>query len=419
MLRSRNAWLIVFFLAALLAPPLAVDLGDSGPHVAVALAGLGVIIGLLRLGEWRFERGLLPGALVLWLAVLTASTALAALYSGEAIAIRSLARVGLVGISAYVFFYVSAGPGRAGALSPRLLYWVAFASALFACVDFYYHLPPPAGHGAQFVWLQSGVFRRAQGVFYEASTLGNFCAFFLVMTAAALVHRVGNRLVLLVGGAVFAAALIFSYSRASLITLAIALAVLLWLERSRLSVRSLLALLAGVFTAGAVIVYKLFPLFGVAYWNRIAFTATHLFSSPERVLSGRVESWQTLLHFLVENPWHALLGVGYKTLPYSFFTGRPVVADNMYLSILVETGVVGLGALLLLNAAILREAYRAARSSGPEKSFYGLWIFCFWVGETVQMLSGDLLTYWRVLPVYFWVLAMAVRNENPVPRTIQ
>jgi len=25
------------------------------------------------------------------------------------------------------------------------------------------------------------------------------------------------------------------------------------------------------------------------------------------------------------------------------------------------------------------------------------------------MFSGDLLTYWRVLPVYFWVLALAVR----------
>jgi hypothetical protein len=27
----------------------------------------------------------------------------------------------------------------------------------------------------------------------------------------------------------------------------------------------------------------------------------------------------------------------------------------------------------------------------------------------VQMLSGDLLTYWRVLPLYLWVLALAVR----------
>jgi hypothetical protein len=36
-------------------------------------------------------------------------------------------------------------------------------------------------------------------------------------------------------------------------------------------------------------------------------------------------------------------------------------------------------------------------------------MLCFWCGEIVQMASGDLLTYWRVLPVYFFVLALAVR----------
>jgi hypothetical protein len=29
----------------------------------------------------------------------------------------------------------------------------------------------------------------------------------------------------------------------------------------------------------------------------------------------------------------------------------------------------------------------------------------------VQMISGDLLTYWRVLPVYFWLLGMAARSS--------
>jgi hypothetical protein len=28
------------------------------------------------------------------------------------------------------------------------------------------------------------------------------------------------------------------------------------------------------------------------------------------------------------------------------------------------------------------------------------------------MFSADLLTYWRVLPVYFFVLALAVREET-------
>ena len=35
-------------------------------------------------------------------------------------------------------------------------------------------------------------------------------------------------------------------------------------------------------------------------------------------------------------------------------------------------------------------------------------MFCFWAGQAVQMFSADLLTYWRVLPVYLFVLALAV-----------
>jgi O-antigen ligase len=112
--------------------------------------------------------------------------------------------------------------------------------------------------------------------------------------------------------------------------------------------------------------------------------------------------------------------VGYKTLPYSNIAGQPVVGDNMYLTLLVETGVAGLGALLWLHVEILRSAYRAARHANPRVSFFGTWIFCFWVGQIFQMLSGDLLTYWRVLPLYFWALAVAARavNDHPVPRSV-
>ena len=59
--------------------------------------------------------------------------------------------------------------------------------------------------------------------------------------------------------------------------------------------------------------------------------------------------------------WQTLVGIGYKTLPYTDYLGAPVVADNMYLSLLVETGIAGLAALLWLNVAILRAAARASR----------------------------------------------------------
>ena len=45
----------------------------------------------------------------------------------------------------------------------------------------------------------------------------------------------------------------------------------------------------------------------------------------------------------------------------------------------------------------------------PLRAFCGTWMLCFWAGEIVQMSSGDILTYWRVVPLYLYVLALAVQ----------
>ena len=336
-----------------------------------------------------------------------------ALYSGPAIALGTLARVLLFGIGVFVFFYVTCGPSAPGIFRPmptaRILFLAGSASAAFACVDFYYQFPAPAGFEQQFVWLDSGVYRRAQGLFYEASTLGNFCAFFLAMVAVALTRPKKDfplpRPVLLSGAAIFSAALVLSYSRASLVNVLVAIATLLWLERSRFRVGRILLAVA----AGSAVAYYFLPTFLDHYWDRLSGSAQYLFSGTEGVLSGRLSSWSAIANFLRENPFYALLGIGYKTLPYTNFIGHTVVGDNMYLTMLVETGVVGLSAFLLLNFAILKSAYRAARSANPEASFLGSWILCFWMGQIFQMMSGDLFTYWRVLPFYFWALAAAVR----------
>jgi O-antigen ligase len=421
LLATSTAWLTLFFFCALLTPPLPIRLGDSGPHVALLMAGAGLFIGLLRLSEWRFLADPLASPiLALWL-VFASSVPLAALYSGPTVAVASLARVLLFGISIYVFLYVRDGP-----FSPapsqifrgiRWLFWAAVLSALFACVDFYFQFPTPTGRQQQFIWLDTGVYRRAQGVFYEASTLGNLCAFFLVMTAVAMFRprhdQPLSRFALFSGGAVLATALVLSFSRASLLNLAVALLVLLWLHRNRIRWRRLaiggVALCAG---AGAILLAA-FPSFTAMARLRLFNSLQYFFESPNAVLSGRVTSWQTLLGFLGANPWHALLGVGYKTLPYSDFIGATAIGDNTYLTLLVETGIVGLAAVIALNVAVLIYAYRASRSASPLRSFCGTWMLCFWAGQAVQMFSADLLTYWRVLPVYFFVLALAVRQESP------
>jgi O-antigen ligase len=417
---APDRWLMLFLFAAVLLPPLPIPLGDSGPHPCLVIAALGLLAGLIRLADWRIPTGALSRSMLILFFVLLSSSALAAIYSGVQVALGTLARVMLFGISVYIFFFLTCGPLSPAQTRPlraaRILFLTGTASAAFACIDFYFQFPAPAGFGPQYVWLDSGVYRRAQGLFYEASTLGNFCAFFLVMVAVAQMRPKKDspvaRPVLLVGAAVFSAALVLSFSRASLLNVLIAIATLLWLHRDRFRFRRMGFVFLFAVAAGSALTYYLLPAFTQLYLDRLSASATYLFSGAEGVLSGRLSSWSALAAFLRENPAYALVGIGYKTLPYSNFIGQAVVGDNMYLTMLVETGVIGLSALLLLNVAILRAAYRAARNASPQASFFGTWIFCFWMGQMFQMLSGDLLTYWRVLPFYFWALAVAVRATN-------
>ena len=411
-LAAPGRWITLFLASSLLLPPLPVAIGDSGPHLCLLFAALGIWAGALRARAWRVSFGGAGAALIALTAVLAMSVGLAAIYSGIEIAAGSLARVGLFGVGVYLFFFAASTPERS-LPSVQWLYFCAAGAALFACIDFYFQFPAPAGYGPQFVWLDSGVFRRAQGLFYEASTLGNFCVFFLVMIVVALTRRREetpvNRIALLCGGPIFFAAMVMSYSRGSAVGLAAAMLVLAWWHRSRLRVGRILAWSVSTLGALALVVWKVFPDFAEMYWLRLTYSAEFVASGTESVLSGRVASWRTLVAWIGANPLQALTGIGYKTLPYSQHLGAPIVADNMYLSLLVETGIAGLAALLWLNWAVLKEAARAAHSPNATRAFCGLWMLCFWSGEIVQMASGDLLTYWRVLPVYLFVLALAVR----------
>ena len=404
-------WLIAFFVAILLLPPLPLPGGDTGMHPSIPVAALGVLAGIAGLACWRIRWIPLHSAFAVLVFAMIVSLASAAIYSGAGIAMASAARIALFLIGVYVYFSASGGPYALSDSSKRrltnTLFWIAAAAAAFGCIDFVYQLPAPAGYEPQFLWLKSGVYRRAQGFFYEASTLGNFSAFFFTAAAVALAEprsrRIFSRPAVVAGLAVFSASLLLSFSRASVICAALAIASLAILERRRWQKSPAMIVVAISIPAAAGLFSLALPEVAGAYWTRIGLSFDRLVTAPDSVLSGRLESWSTIAGFIAGHPWQTLFGIGYKTLPYTEYLGRPVIADNMYLSLLVETGALGLAALIALNAAIFITSWRALRRG----SFYGKWLFCFWVGESVQMLTGDILTYWRVLPVYFWVLAQA------------
>ena len=411
------AWLYLFFALDLLTPPLPSSSGFAGLHLAPLALGLGIFAGALHRAEWRMRGGAVVAALGAFTFSLVASLPFALVYSGADVATGSAVRIALFSMGLYVFAYHLSGPAAGAGSSLRFanfLFGIAIVAAVFACLDFYFHFPAPAGFSDQFVWLEDGVFRRAQGLFYDASTLGNFCACFLIYALISLAEgrKKGNppRLALAAGALILSAAIMLSFSRASVLAVVIGMVAYAMLAGVRIRRPLAGVLLAGVIASFAV--QMAYPTFAANYWSHINWTIRSLSERPDGVLSGRLTNWQRLFDFIATHPWQTIFGIGYKTLPYTSYLGDPVIADNTYLSLFVETGISGLCTFLVLLGLILRASFRAARSAGREASLLGKWMFCFWCGQIAQMFSGDLLTYWRVLPVYFWAIGAAIRARE-------
>jgi O-antigen ligase len=419
--RDPARWFLGFAAATLLLPPLPFPVGETGPHPAVLFAAVGLWRGR-RLSEWRTPLNGLTGAAAALILAMLLSVVWALLYSGPAVAAGSAARVLLFGVSLYTLFYFSYGPGTGEVAQPlrwtSWLYALGIASAILACLDFYFQLLPPAGFGEQFVWLSSGVYRRAQGVFYEAGVLGTLCSFFLVWTALAWLEPPPRTLPskwLAAGAVVLSAALLFSFSRASLLNLLAAFTAIFVLHRGRFSIRRIAPLTLAAGAGALLLTYIVFPAFVETYVLRLVYSGIDFGEKPDVVLGGRFTAWTTIFGALGGEPTKWLFGVGFKTLPYGGL-GEPVIADNMYICMLAETGLVGLGAMLGFLAVLVWRSFQAARSADRTVSFLGAWTFCFWTGMLVHMLSVDALTYWRVLPIYFAVAGLAAREHGRYDR---
>jgi hypothetical protein len=415
--RRLHRWFLLFCALALLAPPLPLEAGSTGPHAAVLAAALGVCALLASNPALRPSPSSLGAALLAYLGVLALSAGPALWIGGARAGAESLVRTALLAISALAYLSIRHSSVEIDARRwIRGLLVLGFLTALIGCVDFALQLQPPAGFAPQSVWLSGKVMRRAQGMFYDAAQFGNVCAFFLIGVAAVSLRRdlgPNSRPFFALAGVTILAALVFSFSRGGLLAALAGLLLLAILERRTLARRG--RLLAGAFLVAAAsvgVVWFAAPELGSIYAQRFFYTSWHAVAAPTKAIGVRLDSWSRLLDLLADHPARLLLGSGYKTLAAGVGVDPPLIVDNQWLTSLGETGVIGIVALALLLAAILRGSWRAARSAGPWASSLGVWSLCFWAGQLAQMLFVDLLTYWRVLPVYLGVLALAEREAS-------
>ena len=294
--------------------------------------------------------------------------------------------------------------------------------AIYGIIDFYAPFQFSHPFADQYIYLQGLMIRRAQGLFYEASSFGNICAFFLSLS---LFHLYGIRkaapllelaiLLLLVG--VFCTGLFLAYSRASWLNVFVTAGVFLYFQKELRfrRVTSLLALLATL----VFLLYQVSPRIVANFFEWRLGNLLEFWSDPSFATSGRWETWERLFAFFADHPWLLVFGIGYKSLPNTNLFGVSVIADNGFLSTVFETGIIGLIAFLNLNWVIFRSLRQTSQHQNSTVRRYAAFLFAFWCGQMIQMTTGDLSTYWRNLIIYLAVISFVQRLARPEPLSQQ
>ena len=122
----------------------------------------------------------------------------------------------------------------------------------------------------------------------------------------------------------------------------------------------------------------------------------------DRSAEIRLELWTDAVDLFRANP---LMGTGFHTYGYMKRVGKYEDTHNIYLKILVETGVIGLALFLWLLAKTFAMGFRLFRKARePLLSALGLGLASWIVCAAVANFFGDRWTYFQISG-YLWVLA--------------
>ncbi|HEV2352017.1 MAG TPA: O-antigen ligase family protein [Terriglobia bacterium] len=415
-LREPIILVIVFLTVLVVLPPFFFrQTGETPVYVSSFLLPLALAIVVVRWSDFQFHADPIARGLFLFLFGTATSLPFAWWFSGSAIAIPSLLRWLMLAQTLLLYVLVRGGtracPGRAERWLIPILIIAAVMGAGYGIYDFIWPVPMPHPAAPQFLYLPNGLVRRAQGVLYESSSFGNLCGFFLAVTAAAFMVRrekalgVSSKLlppfILVLAGAV-----IVAFSRSSWANTLVTLMVFGVLTRG-IRWRRTIFLFAAL-GVPLVVLALYFP----EVWNyflgyRLG-SLSLLFSDPNSASSGRYKVWTHIFSILYKFPHYFLLGVGYKTLPFTRLFGREIITDNGFLNLLLETGILGLGGFLVFLASSLKSLWKLSRSPNPLISFWAKLLFAFWCGQGVQLMVADAYTYWRNMVVYVSLLALVM-----------
>lgn len=224
---------------------------------------------------------------------------------------------------------------------------------------------------------------RAGGVAKDSSAYSNLILL-LAITAFIELKRIGKSSIIFMGLMICLLINIYlSMSRSLIVAMVVYFIANLALER-KIKPATLFIILTAIVT---LLIVGMNNEYLTSFWGRLSG------ANQEDISSGRFTTWALLLGLVGDNP---LLGVGYRLSTEKY----GLIPDNMFLSLSVETGVIGLFLYLSFLTSLCVLVYKNNRDK-----------FALIIAYVISGIFIDISTFWVSVP--FFLFTMAIYKREP------
>lgn len=157
-----------------------------------------------------------------------------------------------------------------------------------------------------------------------------------------------------------------------------------------------------------VVLLAVVPGFGEYVWQTLTF--------QESSTASHARDWSRGVAAFFERPWGWGLGTADQTAVRSGLV--PITGDNLYLKYSAELGILGIGLLVAIFAAIGAAAYRLFRdSSTADGQRLGMIVLLATLGIALNGITGSVFNSVPLAWLYFWMAGAAVTWEQRTKRS--
>lgn len=274
-------------------------------------------------------------------------------------------------------------------------------------INFFLRVPMQS---EQYILINHELIYRAGGVYQEANSFANMMTFNIIFALIILLEKARIRknikILSIINIASSLVGLIVSFCRGPIVAILVTLIIMAiyYIKNNNLKLFKLLLIIAICCMFIINLNEEIAKLVEIFLNDRVLPLLSINGENINSISSGRIGIWSSLIENFFSLNWIViLLGTGYKASTIHLGFGN--LSDNNYLGALVQTGILGFVVFIVLNYKIITNMIKYKTNNIYIKIYKDTVIF-IWISNMIQMLTGDVITFYRNISLVFIFIAI-------------